>query len=141
MPKFLRVAAWLLLVVPGFAALAEELPVAIKGYDTVAYFADGHPEPGLPSVDYVWDEHRYLFATDEHRRLFAADPVHYLPQFGDVCSMALTRGEIHEANPENWLISGGKLYLFGEPFGPDVFRQDVTGNIKKAGLNRDLIPN
>ncbi len=73
--------------------------------------------------------------------MFKADPVRYAPQFANFCAMALTRGEIHEANPEYWLISGGKLYIFGEPVGPDRFRKDLDQNVAKANQNRPLIGN
>jgi hypothetical protein len=35
--------------------------------------------------------------------------------------MSLTRGEVVEADPENWLIADGKLYMFGKPVGPKLF--------------------
>ncbi len=119
---------------------AEEAPLAIKGYDPVAYFTAGSPQHGRPDIAYEWDEHRYLFASAEDRDLFIADPVHYAPQFANFCAMALTRGELHEANPENWLISDGKLYIFGETVGPALFQQNLPDNIVKANQNRSLIP-
>ena len=64
-----------------------------------------------------------------HRELFKADPVRYAPQFSSYCAISLTRGEVVEGNPEYWLISGGKLYLFGKPTGPAVFQQALTENI------------
>lgn len=120
---------------------AEEVPLAIKGYDPVAYFATGKPERGLPDIDYVWDEHRYRFSRAPHRELFKADPVRYAPQFANFCAMALTRGEIVEADPENWLIIEGKLYLFGSsrPMGPGLFQRDLAGNIVKANENRWIV--
>jgi hypothetical protein len=54
--------------------------------------------------------------------------------------MALTRGEIHEANPEYWLIRDGKLYIFGIAAGPDRFRRSLTENVLKANRNRALLP-
>jgi len=55
--------------------------------------------------------------------------------------MALAEGELIEANPENWLISDGKLYIFGKPapMGPAIFRQDLAANIAKANQNRALL--
>ena len=117
----------------------EKVPLAIKGYDPVAYFTIGKPTRGLPEIEYEWDEHRYRFSRAEHRELFKADPVRYAPQFANFCAMALTRGEIDEANPEYWLISDGKLYIFGKPMGPDLFQQDLAGNVGKAEQNRALI--
>ena len=113
---------------------AEDVPLAIKGYDPVAYFTDGKPTHGLPEIEYEWDEHRYRFASAEHRELFKADPVRYAPQFGNFCAMALAKGEVVVANPENWLISDGKLYVFGKPapIGPGMFQQDLAGEHRQG---------
>jgi YHS domain-containing protein len=121
------------------AVVAETLPLAIKGYDPVAYFTLDKAMPGNPDIEYDWDEHRYRFVSAEHRELFKADPVRYAPQFTNYCAMALARGEVHEANPEYWLVSGGKLYLFGGPSGWERFQQDLAGNIPKASGNRELL--
>jgi hypothetical protein len=119
-------------------SIAEKLPLAIKGYDPVAYFTLGRPTLGLPELEYEWDEQVYRFARPEHRDLFKADPLRYAPQFANFCAMALTRGEIHEANPEYWLVSNGKLYIFGEPAGPERFRQALSENVLKANQNKAL---
>ena len=135
----LAAASPLLTTIPGIAA--ERVPLAIKGYDPVAYFTMGRPVHGLPDIEYEWDEHRYRFLTAEHRELFRADPVRYAPQFANLCAMALSMGEIVVADPENWLISGGRLYVFGKPApaGPALFQKDLAGNIAKANQNRQLI--
>lgn len=116
----------------------ETVPLAIKGYDPIAYFTVGKPTRGLPEIEYEWDERRYRFSRTEHRELFKADPVRYVPQFADFCAMALSMGEIVEADPENWLITSGKLYIFGKPTGPVLFKQDLAGNVGKANRNRAL---
>jgi hypothetical protein len=122
-------------------AAAEQLPLAIKGYDPVTYFTIGTPTRGRADIEYEWDERRYRFSRPEHLDLFKADPVRYAPQFGEYCAMALALGERDEANPEYWLISDGKLYIFGKPapLGPVLFRQDLAGNVAKANQNRPLI--
>jgi hypothetical protein len=121
---------------------AEGVPLAIKGYDPVAYFTDGKPMPGQPEFEYEWDEHRWRFSSAEHRELFKADPVRYAPQFGNFCAMALSMGQIVVANPENWLINDGKLYVFGKaaPAGPALFQQHLTENVAKANQNRPILP-
>jgi hypothetical protein len=120
-------------------AAAEDLPLGIQGYDPVAYFTEGHPERGLPELEYPWDEHRYRFARPEHRALFMGDPARYAPQFAEFCAMALSQGELVVADPQNWLISDGKLYLFGKREGPELFRRNLAGNIAKAHQNSPLI--
>lgn len=114
--------------------------MAINGYDPVAYFTLGKPTPGLPKIEHEWGGYRYRFSRAEHRELFKADPVRYAPQFENFCAMALSKGELVEANPENWLISEGKLYVFGKPVGPALFQKDLAGNTLRANQNRALIP-
>ena len=122
------------------ALAAEPVHLAIKGYDPVAYFTAGKPTKGSADINLVWDDHRYQFASDENRALFRADPVRYAPQFSDYCAMALSKGEIVEANPENWTIAEGKLYIFGKTVGPELFRKDVAANKAKAEGNRKILP-
>jgi hypothetical protein len=121
-------------------AWGAEPPLAIKGYDPVAYFAVQHATPGVAQFAFDWDEHRWQFSSARHRDLFKADPVRYAPQFTNFCAVALSRGETHVANPEYWLISDGKLYLFGKSIGPDLFRKDLKANIERANQNRALLP-
>jgi hypothetical protein len=119
---------------------AGQAPLAIKGYDAVAYFSDGRPRQGLPDIEYEWDEQRYRFATAEHRELFKADPTRYAPQFANFCAISLSKGELVVADPESWLINDGKLYLFGRPEGPELFRQNIPGNTRDANDNAMLLP-
>jgi hypothetical protein len=127
---------FVLLAVFGAATAADKAPLAIKGYDPVAYFTLGKAVRGLPELEYEWDEQIYRFSRADHRELFKADPARYAPHFGNLCTIALARGEITEANPEFWTISEGKLYLLGKAIGPKLFQQDVVGNIAKAEKNR-----
>jgi hypothetical protein len=138
----LTVVALLSPLVPSKLATAAEKPLAIQGYDPVAYFTLGKPTRGLTEFEYEWDEYRYRFSTAEHRDLFRIDPVRYAPQFGNFCAMALSLGEVVVANPENWLISNGKLYVFGKPApeGPVLFQKDLAANVSKANGQRPILP-
>lgn len=120
-------------------AAADAPSLAIRGYDPVAYFTLQRATPGNAQFTWEWDEHVWHFANARHRELFKADPVKYAPQFNNFCAVALARGEVKEANPEYWLISDGRLYLFGKPFGPDLFREQLRENIDEANRHRALI--
>jgi len=133
------IAAGLLPVLATRGAAVDGVPLAIKGYDPVAYFTIGEPTRGRAEFEYEWDERRYRFSRAEHRELFKAEPARYLPQFADFCAMALSLGEVVEADPENWLIADGKLYIFGKPTGPALFKKDLAGNAAKAKHNRTLL--
>jgi hypothetical protein len=137
----LRPIAWFLaglVLLPAWAA-APAPRLGIKGYDPVAYFTLQRATPGQPQFEYQWDEHVWRFASAEHRELFKADPVRYAPQFANFCAVALSRGEVSEANPEYWLISDGKLYLFGKSYGPDIFRKELGKNVDNARRNRERL--
>ena len=143
----IRGGAAALIAVTGFAVpcrsfAGEGTPLAIKGYDPVAYFTDGEPTPGVPEFEYEWNDHIWRFSSAQHRDLFKADPAHYAPQFGNYCAMALSLGQIVTANPNYWLISDGKLYVFGSapPAGPVLFQRNLAENIVKANHNRSLLP-
>jgi len=124
----------------GSAVALDESPLAIKGYDPVAYFTMQRATPGVAQFEYEWDEHRWQFANAKHRDLFKADPVRYAPQFENFCAVSLARGEVHEASPEYWLIIDDKLYLFGKAIGPDLFRKDYKVMLEQANRNRGLLP-
>ena len=97
-------------------AHAQQTRVVLKGYDTVAYFTEGKPVQGDARFAYEWDEGRYHFASAKHRDLFAAAPEKYAPQFGGYCTGSMARNvRTNEGHPEAWVISDGKLYVFGAP--------------------------
>ena len=53
--------------------------------------------------------------------------------------MSLAKGEVVEADPENWLISEGKLYIFGNARDRSCFGRTSPGIIAQANQNRPLI--
>lgn len=56
--------------------------VAIKGYDTVAYFTEGRAVKGKSKFSYSWNDAEWYFDSAENRNLFEADPEHYAPKYG-----------------------------------------------------------
>ena len=111
----------------------------MKGWRNTFDGNTGRPTKGLPEFAHDWDDLRYHFVSAQHRDLFKADPTRYAPQFANYCAMALTRGKTDEANPENWLVRDGKLYIFAKPIGPGLFQQAYNENVAKAEANRALI--
>lgn len=116
----------LALLVPGRLAGAAEdgAPLAIKGYDPVAYFEIAEPTRGDPAISLVWDGLEYRFATRHHLTLFEHDPDRYAPRYRNFCASALARGHKIEADPRNWLIQDGKLFLFGGANGPRAMAEN-----------------
>lgn len=102
--------------------------VAIQGYDAVGYFTEGKATKGSPEYEYEWDDARWRFTSAAHRDLFAADPDRYMPQYGGYCAGAMESGSVTPADPRNWVIVDGKLYMFRgkviEQSADDISRAD-----------------
>ena len=106
--------------------------VAIRGYDTVAYFTQGRPVKGSPEFEYVWQDARWRFASAEHRSLFASEPDRYAPQFGGFCTGGVGLGRLSPIDPEAWVIVDGRLYLHYNKEGRDETAADPEPHIAAA---------
>ncbi len=56
--------------------------IAIKGYDTVAYFTMGRPVNGDEKFLHKWNGARWLFSSEEHLKLFMDRPEKFAPKYG-----------------------------------------------------------
>jgi YHS domain-containing protein len=116
--------------------VTEPAPLAIAGYDPVAYFDVG---PGKPEFEYEWDEESYRFANAANMARFKAEPGRYAPRFGNNCAGALAFGFALKANPEIWRVREGRLYIFGSPDSRDIFDKDPQRVIAAAERNYDRL--
>lgn len=113
--------------------------VAIRGYDTVAYFTDGKATKGSPDFEFEWQGARWRFASAVHRDLFTQRPESYAPRFGGFCAGAIINGAFARPDPEAWAIVDGKLYLNGDKQGLVEWKQDTAANIAKAQERWDAL--
>ena len=109
--------------------------IAIKGYDSVAYFKMGKAVQGDKSFSFQWHAMTWYFLNKEHRDLFAAMPEKYAPQYDGYCAWALTEARLAKTDPEVWKIVDGKLYLNCSWEAFQKWSRDIPGNIKKADAN------
>jgi YHS domain-containing protein len=124
-------------------AYAEQAPVysglfsrvAVSGYDPVAYFTDGRPVRGSSEHRATYQGYEYRFASAEHLATFRAAPARYAPQYGGYCAWAVSQGYTASADPTNWRIVDGRLYL---NYNDEIQRRwegDIPGNIRAANAN------
>ncbi len=109
--------------------------VAIKGYDTVAYFTEGQAMKGENKFVASWNDAEWHFANVAHRDLFTTNPERYAPQFGGFCANGLSKefkGVKVAADPEAWTIVDGKLYIKFSKAARDRWRKDKAEKIKEA---------
>lgn len=113
--------------------------VAIKGYDTTAYFKQSTAGKGEQTFSVEWNDATWHFATQKEADLFAADPASFAPQFGGFCTRAMSLKKVVHGDPEVWRIHGKKLYLFARPVGRDFFDKGEDAMIAKAQLHWDTL--
>lgn len=114
----------------------DEHRVAIKGYDTVAYFLESKPVQGSKEFSYKWEDANWFFASAENRELFQTNPSRYAPQFGGYCALGIALGQYADVDPKAWTIVDGKLYLNKTIEVRDArWRKDPDKHIPKAEHN------
>ena len=114
---------------------ADENSVAIKGYDTVAYFTEDSAVKGDDQFAHTWEDATWQFASASNRDLFTANPERYAPQYGGYCALGLSAGEYADIDPESWTIVDGKLYLNNSKDFRKVWREAPEAYKKTADYN------
>jgi len=111
---------------------ASGAPLAVHGYDPVAFFEAAAPARGNAAFPEVHGGATYYFASRENRETFRADPERYVPAFGGFCAYGVSVGKKFDADPRYWTISEGRLYLNLNAEIARQFQKDVSGSIAKA---------
>ena len=109
--------------------------LALKGYDPVAYFAEGKPVQGKPEITASHEGATYRFASAANRDAFAAAPGKYAPQYGGYCAYGMASGYKAPIEPDAWTIVEGKLYLNYNQSVRSRWSSDIPGYIRKADAN------
>lgn len=104
--------------------------VMLLGYDPVAYFTQGKPMRGDKRHKVDLPQRSYYFANADHKRSFEADPKRYEPQYGGFCSSGAAFGIKLGSDPTAFQIEGGRLYIFGDIIGHEMWRLDPAWNIR-----------
>lgn len=137
--RIVKIILFVLLILTGFGEVAMgnllDSDIAIKGYDTVAYFKTGKALKGNESFTFKWHDMTWYFLTKENRDLFATSPEKYAPQYDGYCAWAMTEARKAQVDPEVWEIVNGKLYLQCSKAAYEKWSRDIPGNIKKADMN------
>lgn len=115
---------------PGLTAAGA--PLALHGYDPVAYFTESAPKPGSAEHAAVHDGVAYYFASDANRKAFEADPARFAPAYGGFCAYGVSVGKKFDGDPRFWTVSGGRLFLNLDREISEKFAKDVAGNVAKA---------
>ncbi len=106
--------------------------VAIRGFDTVAYFTASKPVKGKPSLKTKWNGSTWQFSSQANLDKFKANPAKYAPAYGGYCAWAMSQGRVASTIPQAWDIKGGRLYLNYDLSIRRKWRTNIPKHIKLA---------
>ncbi len=109
--------------------------IALHGFDPVAYFTQNKAVLGSPHFTATHHGATYQFASKEDQAAFQANPEKYVPQYGGFCAFATSKGVKADADPHEFAINDGKLYVNNNEKAQQLFKADVAGTIKQADHN------
>lgn len=141
--SFVTVSTACLLAGPVFAKgpgiSTNRAGVAIRGYDTRAYWSASEARVGAETYVVEWQGVPWRFESQGEADAFAADPARYAPKFGGFCTRAMSLKKVVNGDPEVWRIYEDGLYLFARPVGRDYFDKGEAAMIAKAQAHWDSL--
>ena len=111
---------------------ADGNAVMLKGFDVVSYFVDNKHAMGSTQFKSNYKGITFQFASAEHKALFDKAPTKYLPEFGGYCSDGIVYGIPWGGDGDTWIMSEGKLYIFGGQGSKDAFLVNEKANMAFA---------
>ena len=119
--------------------------LAIGGYDPVAFFTEGRLVAGSADYEFRYGGAIWRFRNMGNRAAFAEKPDVYMPQFGGYDPIGVLHGLAVAGNPNVWLISSERLYLFYdrarlEKFATDAVRFTADAERKWPDVRGTLSP-
>lgn len=99
--------------------------LAIGGYDPVAFYTEGKPTLGNADLELNYGGAVWRFRNIGNRAEFAARPDVYMPQFGGYDPIGVAHGTAVAGNPNVWVISGERLFLFYDRHHLEMFTADA----------------
>ncbi len=91
---------------------SDDSKIALQGYSPVSYLDLGIAQRGVKAFKSTYDGLNYYFTSAEQQAAFDANPAKYLPQYGGFCSFGVYAGAKFRVDPNKFVVTGGKLYLF-----------------------------
>ncbi len=104
----------------------------LLGFDPVGYFTEGRPVRGKHTIAATHEGRTYYFASAGHREAFVAAPAKYEPQYGGFCSNGSPYAVKLGSDPTQFEIRDGRLFIFGDVLGHELWRLDEAENIRHA---------
>lgn len=128
-----------LLVVAPIAAAKEKIlvnadasGVVLHGYDPVPYFTQNVAVNGNEQHKATYKGGAFYFTSAANKKLFKKDPAKYAPQYGGYCSMAVSMGQLEDADPKMFTIHNNKLLVQRNEKAHQMFMSNADEFHRKA---------
>jgi len=132
---------WILLMATAVAVAKEKLlvntdasGVVLHGYDPVAYFTANEAVKGDERYKATYQGGTYYFASEANQKLFEDAPEKYAPQYGGYCAMAVSMGQLEDADPKMFTIHTDKLLVQRNEKAHKMFMSNPDGFHRKADV-------
>lgn len=110
----------------------DEVRLAVRGYDVVAYVTQNRAVPGSPRFRSEFEDVTYYFASAEHQALFDREPARYQPAYHGYDATRIVYAIPELADPEVWRLIDGRVFLFADAESKAAFELDLQGNVALA---------
>lgn len=90
----------------------DDSKIALQGYSPVSYLDLGLAQRGTKQFKTVHKEVVYYFTSADQKASFDKNPSKYLPQYGGFCAFGVYVGAKFRVDPNKFVVSNGKYYLF-----------------------------
>lgn len=90
----------------------DDSNIALQGYSPVSYLDLGLAQRGSKQYKTVHNKIAYYFTSAEQKAAFDKNPAKYLPEYGGFCAFGIYAGAKFRIDPNKFVVSNGKYYLF-----------------------------
>lgn len=101
----------------------------LRGNDPVAYFTEGKPVRGDPSIKTEYNGVTYRFASEENRATFLKTPARFEPAYTGFCSAGAPYALKANIGAQVFTVYNDRLYLFGSERSKRGWLLDVKNNV------------
>ena len=109
----------------------DDSKIGLQGYSPVSYLDLGLAQKGVKQFKIVHNKIAYYFTSEDQKTAFEKNPLKYLPQYGGFCAFGVYAGAKFRIDPNKFVVSKGKYYLFLNDLKVDAKQLWISENESK----------
>ena len=113
----------------------EDGPVAIQGYDPVAYIEQKEAVQGNAQFSSVFGGMIYRFASPANQATFQESPAKYMPSYGGYCGYGVSLNVLKDITPTCFDVVDGRLVLVHNQKALELWKHSPSRTLHRADAN------